>query len=508
MTTQEHTMDNNPSKEGLLSRDNIKAYLLTIFGIAVIIALYYILTGLAAGMQPPGGQPPSDPSGNQPPSGSPGLPPTGGTGIAALNSWPLWGQLVFPSLLELVIGIAIIVAFGLVVTYIYRQNGVRSSIYVIVVFGVLLIIATNLIHGWEIGIAQTMGASEIFGDMLRVESIVDFISNYETLQATLTTHAKTQPPGAVLFVYLLYLVLGSADLIAIGLCVIASVGSAFFIRGIFRQLFDEDYARYTTLLYLILPAVQVYFLANIYAIVATLVLGILYFYLHSDRRVAAVGTFLSLFLLTFITFLSVFMVFFLFIYEILKANSEVEVNGYVDQLKVMLKSIKYPVLLSLCVGAVYGLLLVTLGFNYINAFLYASALENPNGFMLFSSPVEYFTTRIQDILDIVIFFGPVLSVLAYRGFVMLREEAAQDVDSSKKHNLVLAALIALGLLFLTGAPKKGETARICMFILPFLLIPVITYIQRTNMSRRDKIILLALVFGQAVLLQLLGIWVW
>ena len=125
-----------------------------------------------------------------------------------------------------------------------------------------------------------------------------------------------------------------------------------------------------------------------------------------------------------------------------------------------------------------------------------------------TNPIEYFTTRIQDILDIVIFFGPVLSVLAYRGFVMLREEAAQDVDSSKKYNIVLAALIALGLLFLTGAPKKGETARVCMFILPFLLIPVITYIQRTNMSRRDKIILLALVFGQAVLMQLLGIWVW
>ena len=483
-----------------MSRDNIKAYLLTIFGIAVIIALYYILTGPAAGMQPPGG----------PPSGSQsGQPPAGGSGLGALNSWPLWGQLVLPSLLELTIGISIFIAFGLVVTYIYRQKGIRSSIYVIVLVGVLLIIATNLIHGWEIGIAQTIGgATEIFGDMIRVDSIIDFISNYEALQPILTTHAKTQPPGAVLFVYLLYLVLGSPDLIAIGLCVVAAVGSAFFIRGIVRQLFDEDYARYATLLYLILPAVQVYYLANIYAIVATLVLGVLYFYLYTDRRVAAVGTFLSLFLLTFITFLSVFMVFFLFIYEILKANSEVEVSSFVNRLKAALMSIKYPFILSLSVGAVYGLLLVTLGFNYINAFLYASALENPNGFMLLVNPIEYFTTRIQDILDIVIFFGPVLSVLAYRGFVMLREEAAQDVDSSKKYNIVLAALIVLGLLFLTGAPKKGETARICMFILPFLLIPVITYIQRTNMSRRDKIILLALVFGQAVLMQLLGIWVW
>ncbi|MFW9835421.1 MAG: hypothetical protein ACFFEK_15580, partial [Candidatus Thorarchaeota archaeon] len=81
-------------------------------------------------------------------------------------------------------------------------------------------------------------------------------------------------------------------------------------------------------------------------------------------------------------------------------------------------------------------------------------------------------------------------------------------DSSKKYNLVLAALIALSLLFIAGAPKKGETARICMFFLPFLLIPVITYIRRTKMSNRDKAILLLLVFGQAVLLQIVGFWLW
>ena len=91
---------------------------------------------------------------------------------------------------------------------------------------------------------------------------------------------------------------------------------------------------------------------------------------------------------------------------------------------------------------------------------------------------------------------------------MLQKEVSQNANSLKKYNLILAALIALGLLFLTGAPKKGETARICMFILPFLLIPVIAYIQKTNMSRRDKVVLLVLVFGQALFLQLIGSWLW
>jgi len=503
MTTEEHTIDNYPDTQGLLSRNNIKAYLLTMFGIATVIALYYILVGLATTVQPPGGQPPS----GQPPGGPPGQAPVGGSGLAGLNSWPVWGQLMFPSLLELAIGIAIFAVFGMIITYVYKWKGARTSIYLIVIVGVLLIIATNLIHGLEIGIAQTMGSGQIFTDAIGIDNIFDFIGNYDLIQPTLTTHAKTQPPGATLTIYLLYLIFNAPILVAIGLCAVSAIGSAFFLRGIVRQLFDDDQARYATFLYLLLPAVQVYYLANIYAVVATLVLGFVYFYLHSDRRIAAVGTVLSLFLLTFITFLSAFMVFFIFVYEMLKANSVESINT-VDRVKNILMSMKVPILLSLCVGAVYGLLLVTLGFNYINAFLYASSMENPNGFMLLSSPVEYFTTRVQDILDIVIFFGPVLSVLAYRGFVTLREEASEDQNSSKKYHLVLAALIALGLLFLTGAPKKGETSRICMFILPFLLIPVMTYIQKTNMSRRDKIILLLLVFGQAVLLQIIGIWVW
>ena len=125
MTTEEHTMDNYPEQNGLLCRENIKAYALTMFGIAAIIALYYILTGPAAAMQPPEGQPPSGPPGQSPP-------PIGGSGLGSLNSWPLWGQLVLPSLLGLIFGVVIVGAFALVATFIYKKKGARSSIFVIV----------------------------------------------------------------------------------------------------------------------------------------------------------------------------------------------------------------------------------------------------------------------------------------------------------------------------------------------------------------------------------------
>ncbi len=128
--------------------------------------------------------------------------------------------------------------------------------------------------------------------------------------------------------------------------------------------------------------------------------------------------------------------------------------------------------------------------------------------MLLSSLGHYVSTRAEDILDIMVFFGPVLTVLAYRGAKILRSDVSKDPTSKKQYNLFLSSLLALLLLFLTGAPKKGETARICMFVLPFALIPVLVYIERSGIDRREKITLLVLVFIQVVIMQLFGTYLW
>jgi hypothetical protein len=162
----------------------------------------------------------------------------------------------------------------------------------------------------------------------------------------------------------------------------------------------------------------------------------------------------------------------------------------------------------LTIAAIYGLLFLGLGFNYIETFSYASSLENPEGFMHLASPAQYIATRSQDILDIVVFFGPVLSVLCYKGLKMMKTTSSLKSGVSQAYNLVFSSLIALLLLFLTGAPKKGETARICMFVLPFLLIPVLYYLDESQFSRIEKMKLLLLVFVQAIILQLFGQCIW
>jgi len=111
-------------------------------------------------------------------------------------------------------------------------------------------------------------------------------------------------------------------------------------------------------------------------------------------------------------------------------------------------------------------------------------------------------------MDILFFFGPILIVLCYRGIKLLKEDSRENENSSLKYFLIISALLALLILFLAGAPKKGETARICMFILPILIIPVIKYLLKEGYPRVEKAKLLILIFSQAIIMQIIAIYVW
>jgi hypothetical protein len=495
-TTQEE-------KPRLLDRSHLRDYALFTVGIAFIVVLYHALTDGLAGI--PGRTP--FPQGPQGPQQFIGGPPNG---FGLRNEiWPLWGQLVVPSLEGVVLGLLAIGLLPAVLLSLKKRQYTLPSLPLLVAIGFVLLFLTNLVQGWSIGIEDTIGGfSEIYWDLSKVLNPLAFISNYNTLQAGLSLHAQTQPPGAVLTMYFLNLLFQSPALIAIGLSVIAGVLSAFSIKGIYARMFDKDTAKYGAFLYLLLLAVQVYYLANIYAIIATLAAGTLYFYLHPNRIVGMVGIAVTLFLGTFISFLFVYVPLLLLLFEFFTAFSSTPRSGVIDRTRLFVASLGKLALACLAVILLYGLLYFGLGFNYIEAFLYSSSLENPGGFMLLASPTQYVATRSQDILDIVVFFGPVLSVLCYRGLKRMKNASSTELGSSQAYNLVLASLVALLLLFLTGAPKKGETARICMFVLPFLLIPVLYYLDGAQFTRTEKMKLLLLVFLQAVIIQLFGQWLW
>jgi len=486
----------------ILSSGHLRRYVLFSAILVSIVGLYYAVSmNLFAIIR----QTPFPPG-----TGRPGQSPNGMPNALGqmYNIWPLWGTLVIPSLEGIFIASAAILILIGFVLILRRYEYKLPVLPILVVTGLVLLFLTNLIQGWAVGIESTIGGmSEIYWDISKVVDPISFISNYNTLQENLSLHAQTQPPGAVLTIYLLNLIFQEPAFVAIGLSIIAGVISAFFVNGLYKKLFDSENAKYGAFLYLLLPAIQVYYLANIYAIVATLAAGALYFYFNTNRILKYVGTFVSIFLGTFISFLFVYIPLVILIYEVLRSLQLSRGLEWSKRFVDMMSSLSGIILIGIGIIVAYLLLYLGLGFNYVDAFLYASSLENPNGFMLLSNPGEYFITRLQDIMDILVFFGPFLAVLAYLGIKSMRMHLS-DEKVVTTYSLTLSSIISLLLLFLTGAPKKGETARICMFALPLFLIPVLFYLMKNEFSRKEKMKLLLLVFGQAVIMQLIATYIW
>jgi len=504
--------DNHEKNEILkiFSSNNIKSFIYTTFILFGIIGAYYLilllvspLGGPMAGSSPPGGILPPDSSQSSPLEGN------------GITIWPFWGTFSLPSVSELLLFAIIILSFVIVIQYYYRSKPRSLNIYMIVLFGTLLIIFTNLISGWDIGIASTIGGNgEIYTDAVQIVNPISFISDFESLQDFLTVHARTHPPGAVLTIYLLYILFNSPGIIAIAICVISALLSAYFLNGIFKKFFEGEVPKYMVFLYLLLPAVQVYYLANIYAIVATLIIGVIYFYFRENKIIPVIGCIICGFLASFISFMALFIVGCLCFYELfnlrrkglLRRNSLFSKEG----IKYILKDSQRLLLMIMGIIGIYGILLFTLGFNYINSFIIAMAAETTQGWELISNPFEYFTTRIKDIMDILMFFGPVLIVLFYKGFKSLKNQKLLNDTFAQLYHLISAAIITLLIIFALGAYDHGETARAAIFIYPFLLIPVAIYMNDSNgrISRSEFGLLLIIVFGQAILMQLIGNYVW
>jgi hypothetical protein len=141
------------------------------------------------------------------------------------------------------------------------------------------------------------------------------------------------------------------------------------------------------------------------------------------------------------------------------------------------------------------------GFSYSQSFFLAAALENPEGFRLIADPFNYFATRLEDIAEIVFFFGPFLSIFAWLG---IKKFQRQD-------KLLTISVLGLGtliLIFLSGAYRTGETARSAIFIYPYLMLPAASYLETITLSKKLTYTVASLVFAQTMIMQFVADFFW
>ncbi|HWQ96367.1 MAG TPA: hypothetical protein VN368_03230 [Candidatus Methylomirabilis sp.] len=415
--------------------------------------------------------------------------------------WPINNFLPqIPDWEHLFAAAAIFLMFHFFVRYLSKN---RFRLIFLMLFGIILVLATNFLQvqglegntilqskGWETGFVVPITGTSVIGnqyyhDAIKITDAVYFLNNFQQLQPYLLLHARTHPPGAVLIIYLLLKILGNPALVSIVIGIISVSLSTFFLYKILSIEFKEDMSRYMTFLFILIPSIQIFYIATIDALIITFLLGSLYFYLGRKSLINIISSLFFLFMASFLTFTFVFILPIMVGYEML-IRKDFFRSGY----------------MIMGMGLIYTLIGLFFNYNYVTSFMTASALENRHGFMLFSETLTYLFTRIEGTLEIIFYFGPFLSLLMLMGLC--------THEKIRSNLLTIAWLAIFSLLAMLGAGvfRTAETARTALFIYPFLLFPVASYLQKSNISLTGRTILLYLVFAQAILMQTFGFYFW
>jgi len=365
-------------------------------------------------------------------------------------------------------------------------NYIKKPVFLYLI-GIGSVFLSNLIQGYYNGFIYPLVGEvgkEYLGDAIKITDSLSFIRNYNSIQTSLFCHSRTHPPGAVL-VYKFANDLFSDPLI-IGLVIMCvSLLSIFYIYKLIKEWFNEDTAIFICLLFIFLPATQIYYLSSLDSLIAFFFLATFYYYLKWSKNNKFLDYILCVMFLFFSIFLT-YMVIFLFLLLFICLIKD--------------KNFKRIVFLFLPIVIVFLGFYYLLNFNYITGFLTTSKLENPHGFLFLNKPLLYFLTRFEDVAEILLFSGPLVIFFVYQG---LKNKTNKLVTLSR------ISIIVLFLLFLIGAYRTGETARGCLFIYPFLLIPIAFYFfNRGGVNIFEKRQILFLLWVQSTIMQIIIFYVW
>lgn len=389
-------------------------------------------------------------------------------------------------------GLPYAVLFILIIYFIIKYR-LYKNILSTYILGVSLIVLGNMSLGnMELAFINPIAGGNIqyYHDAIKIDSWQNWISTFNNIQASLLCHAKTHPPGALLIEKLFFTISKNPIWISTVFLFLSSF-SIVVIYKIFIELGkNKIFANKMAILYSVIPSVNIYSLATLDAVVATLInivlLGVIIILESKNKLRVIIWSILSvvsIILVSLLTFGSIYIwgVLVVFSFYLLYVHGNKKILIFFSVASVLF------LLVILLLDQIYN-------YNYLESFFTASRLENSHGFMLLTKPLEYFATRIEDIFEVAIFlsFGliSVLSTIKYK---------LQD-------NLYITlSFIAVGMLllmFLTGAYKTGETARACLFIVGFILI----LLKDIPHSQLTPLIIFAAL--QTILMQVLGYYFW
>lgn len=361
------------------------------------------------------------------------------------------------------------------------------GIHIFLPYIISLTILTNLFQGYQYGLVQpVMGHGNrdfsYWSDASMVQHMgaVKYLKNYTVLQPTVGYHARVHPPGPVLLLSAMRSILKYPELISISMLLISSL-SIILLYQYSLAFTSPKNAQWISLLYGLLPAVQIYSLASIDALVAMFSIGALGSWILKKRGYI-IQTFIFTVLVAAFNFSIVWLIAVLAVISYQRDG-----NSFVK--------------LSMLMGLAYISIRVTTGYDYLHSFQVAASFEGVrDGFYGFIDPASYLATRMQDLLEPLVFLGPGvgLSIIA----------ALRRPQHHPLRQLARASIIIFGIFLLFGAYYTGETARAALYLIPPLLLNLSLDIEVLAPSKRHMKTMLRLVCIQTVIMQIMGYYSW
>lgn len=380
-----------------------------------------------------------------------------------------------------------------------RRFASKLDVYGVWLVGAALIVLGNLGQGdWDTAFRKPFYAGHIqiqyYHDAIKIDSWSEWLESFNASQPALLEHTRTHPPFAVLIHYLLLQASGNSIAFLGIMFTLASSLSIVLVWHIFKTL-DVPLERRNLLsiLFSVIPAVNIYSAVCLDGLVLTsatlFLLGILCILKLGKISFWGLTSVVSGFVITnMLTYGGLFLV----------------GVASVQALREFMVSRRFKIALSLIISigvmaTISTAIFLIYGYDHVQGFLTASALENPDGFQGVQMPVQYLATRVEGVCEIGLF----LSV----GFLAMlfhpdRLGFSWSDWRSTSVGLMLSGLVILFAMLASGAFRTGETARAALFIYPYVML---------SLANADATVLRAILTAaglQTVAMQLIGVYFW
>ena len=429
---------------------------------------------------------------------------------------PFWPISVFYPILPSINAIFLSI-LSILIFYLFIRFFKQKILYVIIA-AICLILISNVLHGTTVGLNTPVlgeetftifnnkkiiinnwsginytfpnyvndSGQQVYHSAMKVSDPILHLKSFNTNHKQLLMHERTHPPGYALVIYFLLQITKNSAIISILILIISVALSAIFLNGIISYYWKEkNFSLYLTLLFFLLPSVAIYYCATVDAIVCTLFLGIIYFFIYPQRLISVVGSSILLFLCSSISFIAPFFCI-----------------GTIFFISIVKKSLLKKFFLILIILIINCFIVkIALNFDYFLAFKTASAIEYPKGSMLINDPWNYVYTRIEVILELLLFYGPLMIFLTVLGIKEIFKKKIEYLIP-----FILSAILIVIAIFISMM-RTGESARIALFLYPILLLLAGIYIKNNLTISEKKIILYAL-YLQTIGMQLFACYIW